>query len=67
MDKLSIKTFGFESIIADLRNEIEEYVKIETPFSPYLLTIKGQVGQGKTALALNLMDELQRTSSFKFY
>ena len=67
VDKLSIKAFGFESILADLRDDIEEYVKIETPFSPFLLTVKGQVGQGKTALVLNLIDELKRTSSFKYY
>ena len=43
-DKSSVKTYGYDSILADLRAEIEEFFETETPLSPYLLTIKGQIG-----------------------
>ena len=32
IDKSSIKTYGFESILADLKIEIEEFFKTENPF-----------------------------------
>ena len=44
IDKLTIKTFGFEKIIEDLKSEILEFFDHESPLSPYLLTIKGQIG-----------------------
>ena len=38
---------------------------METPLAPCLITIKGQVGQGKTLLMLNLIDDLRQSNSFK--
>ena len=51
--------------MADLRTEIIEFFRMETPLAPCLITIKGQVGQGKTLLMLNLIDELRQSNSFK--
>ena len=66
-DKSSVKTYGYDTILADLRTEIGEFFEIETPLSPYLLTVKGQIGQGKTIFVLNLIDELHKTNSFKYW
>ena len=65
LDRLKAKTFGFESILNDLKAEIIEYFRTYNPLSPYLLTIKGQIGQGKTVFMLNLIDELRKSDSFE--
>ena len=61
LDKVKSKTFGFESILNDLKADIIEFFRTDNPLSPYLLTIKGQIGQGKTVFILNLIDELRKS------
>jgi len=36
-----------------------EFFKEPNPFDPHLLTIKGEIGAGKTIFALRLLDELK--------
>ena len=56
--KLDSKTFGFESILRDVKCELLDFFKAHQPFSPYLLTIKGEIGSGKTVFVLHLIEEL---------
>ena len=41
LDKFSTKTFGFEKIIEDIKTEMLDFFQMETPLSPYLMTVKG--------------------------
>ena len=65
--KLDSKTFGFEPILRDIKNELLEFFETPNPFSPFLLTIKGEVGSGKTVFTLNLIEELLKTDLFIYY
>ena len=67
VEKFSTKTFGFEKIIEDIRDEMLEFFEISSPLAPYLLTIKGQIGQGKTIFAMNLFEEIQKSNFCQSY
>ena len=41
LDKFSTKTFGFDKIIEDIKTEMLEFFDMDTPLSPYLITVKG--------------------------
>ena len=65
--KLESKTFGFEEILKDVKFEILDFFETQSPFSPYLLTVKGEIGSGKTIFILNLIEELIKSSLFSYY
>ena len=65
--KLESKTFGFEEILKDLKFEILDFFETVSPFAPYLLTVKGEIGSGKTIFVLNLIEELVKSSLFTYY
>ena len=49
---------GFESIIEDLHQDLNDYFRKDKT-GPYIAMIKGEIGSGKTALALNLIQEFR--------
>ena len=59
--KLETKAYGFEEILKDVKNDILTFFEEYTAWSPYLLTIKGEIGSGKTIFVLNLIDELAKS------
>ena len=65
--KQETKTFGFEELLKNVQGEIVAFLEEETPWSPYLLTIKGEIGSGKTNFVLNLIEGLRGTLPFDFY
>ena len=65
--KIEYKTFGFESILEDVKKELLEFFNTHQPFAPYLLTIKGEIGSGKTNFVLHLIEELVESELFEFY
>ena len=44
-----------------------DFFKETQPFDPHLITIKGEIGAGKTIFALRLLDEVQKDPIFTFY
>ena len=62
--KVQVKTFGFESHLSSLKQEIIYFFDQANSSEPFLATVKGCIGSGKTVFALNLIDEL--LSSYEF-
>ena len=66
-NKVKHKTFGFESSLQNLKQEIIAFFEQSDPNDPFLATIKGELGSGKTVFALNLIEELSTSYEFKQY
>ena len=66
-NKVKHKTFGFESSLQNLKQEIIAFFEQSDPNDPFLATIKGELGSGKTVFALNLIEELSNSYEFKQY
>ena len=62
--KSASQTFGFEAILQDVKDELLDFCQLDCPFSPYLLTIKGEIGSGKTIFVLHLIEELVQSDLF---
>jgi pantothenate kinase-related protein Tda10 len=61
-----MKTFGFDSALNVLKDDIVSFFESE-PDAPFLATVKGELGSGKSVFALNLIDELLVTDQFRYY
>ena len=61
-----MKTFGFDAALDALKQDIVQYFE-SPPEAPFLATIKGEIGSGKSVFALNLIDELLVTEQFRYY
>ena len=66
-EKFETKTYGFEEILRDVKVDILTFFEEYTAWSPYLLTIKGEIGSGKTIFVLNLIEELSKSTLFQYY
>ena len=66
-EKFETKTYGFEEILRDVKYDILTFFEEFTTWSPYLLTIKGEIGSGKTIFVLNLIEELSKSTLFQYY
>ena len=52
------KTYGFDEILESMHADLNEYFE-EEQNGPYIAFVKGEIGSGKTAFALNLIEMME--------
>lgn len=59
IDQSGAEAFGVREILQGVTHNMITFFKEPQPFDPHLLTIKGEIGAGKTIFALRLLDEVR--------
>jgi hypothetical protein len=67
IDQSGAEAFGVGEILQGVTHNMITFFKEPQPFDPHLLTIKGEIGAGKTIFALRLLDEVRKDHLYSFY